>query len=240
MLTEGATRADWSKGEPAWRVYERVVACFEVETAGMDASVTPNASLVGSISAVPRQIDVLVDARWERGTERRIVFDAKWRGRKLTVQDVDAFVGLMLDVRATRGVLVCTNGWTEAAENRAAEVIELRLMTVEEADEADHSALEPCPHCRLLPRKRKGVVFWDGQFPLPLGGWAIVFTGKCDECRSFAFWCWECGERTVVPDGIHHECGCERLWYVENDENEAVFWVRTDDGDVPLDRRPLG
>ena len=59
MLTERETRADRSKGEPAWRVYERVAACYEVETAGMDASVTPNASLVGSISAVPRQIDVL-------------------------------------------------------------------------------------------------------------------------------------------------------------------------------------
>ena len=236
---EGENRPERSENVPEWRLYERVVACFEVETAGMDVSVTPNASLVGSTSAVPRQIDVLVDARWEGGEERRIVFDAKRRKRRLTVQDVDAFVGLMSDVRAARGVLVCTNGWTEAAESRAAEVIALRLMTVEEADEADHSAMEPCLHCSGLPRKRKGVVFWDGQFPLPLGGWAIVFTGKCDECRSFAFWCWECGERSVVPDGIHHECGCERIWYVENDEDEVVFWVRTEEGDVPLDRRPL-
>ena len=103
--------ADGKRGEdvPAWRVYERVLACFEVETAGMDVSVTPNASLVGSVSGTPRQIDVLVDARWETGTQRRIVFDAKRRGRKLTVQDVDAFVGFMSDVRAGRGVLVCTN-----------------------------------------------------------------------------------------------------------------------------------
>ena len=236
---EGESRAERSENVAAWRLYERVVACFEVETAGMDVSVTPNASLVGSTSAVPRQIDVLVDARWEEGEERRIVFDAKRRKRRLTVQDVDTFVGLMLDVRAARGVLVCTNGWTEAAESRAAEEIALRLMSVEEADEADHSAMEPCPHCSGLPRKRKGVVFWDGQFPLPLEGWAIIFSGKCDECRSFAFWCWECGEKAVVPDETHHKCGCERIWYVENDENEVVFWVRTEDGDVSLDRRPL-
>ena len=151
--------------KPAWRVYERVVACFEVEAADMDASVTPNASLVGAISAAPRQIDVLVDARWERGTERRIIFDAKWHGRKLTVQDVDAFVGLMLDVRAARGVVVCTNGWTEAAKNRADEVIKLRLMTVAEADEADHSAMEPCPHCRFLPREEEGCGFLGRTVP---------------------------------------------------------------------------
>jgi membrane-bound ClpP family serine protease len=37
---------------PAWRMYERLVASFEAEQAGMDASVTPNASLIGSISGV--------------------------------------------------------------------------------------------------------------------------------------------------------------------------------------------
>ena len=233
--------AGGKRGEdvPAWRVYERVLACFEVETAGMDVSVTPNASLVGSVSGAPRQIDVLVDARWETGTQRRIVFDAKRRGRKLTVQDVDAFVGFMSDVRAGRGVLVCTNGWTAAAKRRAAETIKLRLMTVEEADEADHAAMEPCPHCRVLPRKGKGVVFWDGQFAIPDGGWAVVLTGKCDECRSFAFWCWACGEKKVVPDGAAHECGCKWTWSVESEDDETVLWVETHDGDVPLDRRPV-
>jgi hypothetical protein len=39
---------------PLWKIYERVVASFEVETAAMDASITPNASLIGSISGVQR------------------------------------------------------------------------------------------------------------------------------------------------------------------------------------------
>ena len=228
-----------SEHVPNWRIYERVVACCEAEGAGMDFSVTPNAALVGSISGEPRQIDVLVDVRWETGTERRIVFDAKRRGRKLNIQDVDAFVGLIDDVRAARGVLVCTTGWSDAAKRRADRTIELRLMTEEEADEFDHSAMEECPHCPKENRKTKGVVFWDGQFPLPHEGWAIVFTGKCDVCRSFAFWCWDCGEKTVVPDGVVHECGCERSWFVAQGENGAVFVVRTEMGEVLLDKRPL-
>ena len=226
------------EGAPAWRVYERIAACFEVAAAGIDASVTPNALVLGSISGVRRQIDVLVDARWDTGTERRIIFDAKRRKRKLTVQDVDAFVGLMADVRTARGVLVCTSGWTEAAKRRADKTIELRLMTEQESKEADHAAMESCPRCRSQSRKTKGVVFWDGQFPLPLEGWAIVFTGKCDACRSFAFWCWDCGVKEVVPDGIQCECGCERLWFVGEGEDGAVFVARTDAGDVLLDRRP--
>lgn len=224
---------------PDWRVYERVAACFEVENASMDVSVTPNALLLGSVSRTRRQIDILVDARFESGTERRIIFDAKRRGRKLTLQDVDGFVGLMADVRAARGVLVCTSGWTGAAKRRADQVIELRLITEEEAEEIDHAAIDPCPNCQASDRKTKGVVFWDGQFPLPLGGWAIVLTGKCDECRCFAFWCWDCGEQLLVSDDVEHQCGCGRVWFVEKDGDEVVFIVKTEMGQVPLDRRPL-
>ncbi len=229
---------DSAGGAPCWRIYERVVACFEAQAGRMNASVTPNASIIGSISGVRRQIDVLVDVRWETNANRRVVFDAKLRKRKLTVQDVDAFVGLMTDVQAARGVLVCANGWTKAAKGRADRTIELRLMTEQESEEVDHAAMEPCPHCRPKSSKIKGVVFWDGQFPLPLGGWAIVFTGKCDVCRSFAFWCWDCGIKDVVPDGTRYECGCERLWFVTPNKDGAAFLVRTEEGDIGLDRRP--
>lgn len=205
----------------------------------MDVSVTPNASLLGSISGVRRQIDILVDARWEEGTHRRIIYDAKRQSRRIDVKDVEAFEGMMRDVLASRGVLICSNGWTKAAEKRAAESINIRLMAVEEAEELDHAAIDPCPHCRTLRRKTKGMVFWDGQFPLPLTGWAIVFTGKCDVCRSFAFWCWDCGEKLVVPDDEIYECGCGRTWFIEKYEDEIVFVVRTEEGEVPLDRRPL-
>ena len=81
------------------------------------------------------------------------------------------FEGLMRDVRASRGVIVCSNGWTKAARTRADEHIDIKLMSVEEAEEIDYSAIDPCPYCQILKWKTKGVVFWEGQFPLPLGGW---------------------------------------------------------------------
>ena len=153
-LTCNLTRGANHLGKvPDWRIYERIAACFEIEAAGMDTSVTPNAQLVGSISGVSRQIDILVDARWTEGQETRIIYDAKRRKRKLTVQDVDTFVGLMEDVRARRGVLICTNGWTAAAKKRADETIDLRLLTEEDAEEANHAAMDPCPHCRNSHRK---------------------------------------------------------------------------------------
>ena len=224
---------------PAWLTYQRVAACFEINGASMDATVIPNASLKGKISGVQRQIDILVDARWESGVQRRIIYDAKRRKRKIGVKEVESLEGMMRDVRAARGVIVCSSGWTKAAEVRAAKTIDIVLMTTEEAEEFDHAAVDPCPQCTAKERKTTGVVFWDGQFPLPLGAWAIVFTGKCDVCRSFAFWCWNCGEKTVVPDDIAHQCHCGWAWYVERYDDEVVFWLKVEDGDVPLDRRPL-
>ncbi|GGN51240.1 hypothetical protein GCM10011349_23630 [Novosphingobium indicum] len=224
---------------PAWRVYERVAACFEVDAAGMDVTVIPNASLSGAISGVKRQIDVLVDARWEEGLSRRIIYDAKLRKRKLDVTDVEAFEGLMRDVGAARGVLVCTAGWSPAAEARAERLIDIRLLPIEEMDDFDHAAMEPCPNCDQRKKGPRGMVFWDGQFPLPLSGWAIIFTGKCDVCRCFAFWCWDCGEKKVVPDDVVHECGCERSWFVEATDEERMFIVRVEDGEIPIDRYPM-
>jgi hypothetical protein len=225
---------------PAWKLYERLVAAFEIEAASMGVSVTPNASLMGSISGVRRQIDVLLDARWDSDVQRRIIFDAKRRSRKVDVKEVEAFEGLMRDVNAARGVLVCTKGYTKAAGRRAEQRIDIRLMTEDEALEIDHAAIDPCPHCADQKRRPQGLVFWDGQFPLPLGPiWAIVFTGKCDVCQSFAFWCWDCGEKVVIPLGERHECGCERRWFTQTSDDEMLFLVGVEDGEVSLDRRPL-
>jgi hypothetical protein len=182
---------------------------------------------------------VLVDARWDDDVKRRIIFDAKRRNRKVDVKDVEAFEGLMRDVRAARGVPVCTKGHTRAAGRRAEQRIDIRLMTEDEALEIDHAAIDPCPHCTAQKRRPQGLVFWDGQFPLPLGPpWAIIFTGKCDVCKCFAFWCWDCGEKVAIPIGEQYVCGCERRWFTETSDDEVLFLVAVDDGEVPLDRRP--
>jgi len=224
---------------PQWRIYERVATAFEVESVGMDATVIPNASLVGSISGAKRQIDILVDAKWEEGLSRRIIYDTKLRKRKIDIKDIESFEGMMRDVGATRGVLVCAAGWSPAAQARAERSIEIRLLPADELDDFDHAAMDECPCCASLGKKHRGMVFWDGQFPLPLEGWAIIFTGKCDTCRCFAFWCWDCGEKKVLPDDVVHECGCERSWFVEADDRERVLIIRVEDGEIPIDRYPL-
>ena len=65
-----------------------------------------------------RQIDLLVE---ERASDFafRIVVDAKYRGRKIDVGDVEAFIGLTRDVEAHTGMMVALEGYTPAAINRA-------------------------------------------------------------------------------------------------------------------------
>ncbi len=82
------------------------------------AQITHDAKLVGKFSKVERQIDLLIE---EQASDFavRIVVDAKYRGRKIDVSDVEAFIGLTRDVEAHTGMMVALEGYTPAAVNRA-------------------------------------------------------------------------------------------------------------------------
>jgi Restriction endonuclease len=71
---------------------------------------TERAQMVGQKSGVKRQIDVLIDARHDTDNSRRIIVDAKLRKRKIDVNDVETFRGLMADVNATHDYLVTSSG----------------------------------------------------------------------------------------------------------------------------------
>lgn len=240
-----------SKTELNWRTYERVVAAAEVETGSIDLSITPNARLLGHISGQRRQVDVLLDARWGDDLSSRMLVDAKFRTRPIDIKEVESFEGMLRDCRASRGVIVCTNGYTDGALRRAQEAITIKLLPVEEMDEFIWAAFDPCTgQCEQAPTAKRGLVLWDGQHPLPLGpGWAIVFTGKCDVCHDYNVWCWDCGEKFALSSEDEHECYCETIWIsviedgiegAEQDHPIAVhLLVLKSEEVVALDRRAL-
>jgi hypothetical protein len=83
-----------------------------------DAEITHNAHLMGRNSKTMRQIDVLV--RQKIGQyEMLIVLDAKDYSRPVDVKGVEEFHGLLEDVGAHKGALVCPRGFSEAAKERA-------------------------------------------------------------------------------------------------------------------------
>jgi tetratricopeptide (TPR) repeat protein len=100
-----------------WQRYEKEIEA-QFREAYPSARVTPNAKLIGKFSKVERQIDLLIE---EQASDFafRIIVDAKHRGRKIDVGDVEAFLGLTQDVEAHTGMMIALEGYTPAAVNRA-------------------------------------------------------------------------------------------------------------------------
>lgn len=100
-----------------WQGYEREIE-EQFRANYPSADIRHNAKLVGKFSKVERQIDLLIE---ERASDFafRIVVDAKYRGRKIDVGDVEAFIGLTRGVKAHTGMMVALEGYTPPAVNRA-------------------------------------------------------------------------------------------------------------------------
>jgi len=179
---------------PDWEHYERMVARLVADQSATDLCVTPNARIIGNITKISRQIDVLIDARHDTDNSRRVVVDAKKRRRKIDVTDVEAFLGLMQDVKATHGYLVSPSGYTTAAEKRAQMAVSIRIVPIDRLENFDPSTWPECKN----PRCGHGRVFWDGYPELSLKLRSvgtpgeqksktlsfIHYVGKCDRCGA--------------------------------------------------------
>lgn len=85
------------------------------------AEVLHDVRLVGRKSKSNRQIDVLVKEQIGQ-YPIHIVIDCKDHARPVDVKGVEEFYGLLSDVGAQKGVLVCPKGFTSTAKTRAEEL----------------------------------------------------------------------------------------------------------------------
>lgn len=221
---------------PNWEIYERMIARLFADQIDTDLCVTPNARIVGSISNRSRQIDILIEARHDTDNTRRIIIDAKNRKRKITVNDVEAFQGLMTDVGATHGYLVAPSGFTDSSVKRAQELVSIRIIPPDFVENFDPSTWPKCKNDRCA----HGRVFWDG-YPevsmklLPIDGQSrspaidkafVHYVGKCDRCGRFHVLCITCNDILPIPENddsdFGHQCSCKLPWFwiasVEQDE----------------------
>ena len=110
MLEHASTR-------PEWQQLELLIASIQRQLAP-DAKVTHNAKLDGKHSETQRQVDVLVE-QTIGPYSIRIVLDCKDYATPVDVKGVEEFHGLMVDVGAHKGALVCPKGFTKSAKKRA-------------------------------------------------------------------------------------------------------------------------
>lgn len=106
-----------TENNPDWKQLETLVAMIQKQLSP-NATVQHNAMLDGIDSETKRQIDVLVEQNIGQYT-MRIVIDCKDYAKPIDVKGVEEFHGLVQDVRAHKGALVCPSGFTKAALKRA-------------------------------------------------------------------------------------------------------------------------
>lgn len=102
---------------PDWKELEYLVVMIQKQLSP-NANVQHNVMLDGVDSETKRQIDVLVEQNIGQYT-MRIVIDCKDYSKPVDVKGVEEFHGLVHDVRAHKGGLVCPAGFTKSALKRA-------------------------------------------------------------------------------------------------------------------------
>lgn len=105
-----------SQPKPKWKQFEQFVAGIQRQLAP-NAQVTRDAKIVGA-SGIKRQIDVAVRATVGQ-FQLLVVLDCKNWASPVDIKDVEGFAGLVEDVQANKGALVCNAGFTKAAKAKA-------------------------------------------------------------------------------------------------------------------------
>jgi hypothetical protein len=101
-----------------WERFESLVYEIQKDFAGTDAAVTHKDRIIGADSQVEREIDISIRQQIAQ-FPILVVIDCKDYAGPVDVKGVEEFAGLHKDVRANKGVMVSSNGFTPAAINVA-------------------------------------------------------------------------------------------------------------------------
>jgi len=121
--------------EPKWKAFERAVCELQRSFSPEEATVTLNDHIPGRDSHTERQVDISIRTR-VANYDILIAIDCKDHANPIDVNDVDAFGGLLRDIRANKGVLVSSSGFTKAALETARThgIDPLRYVNTESVD----------------------------------------------------------------------------------------------------------
>lgn len=129
-VTKAAGRSTNTKD---WRDLEQLVANIQRSLAPA-AKVEHNVKVRGRSSEVDRQIDVLVTQNIGQYTIT-IAIDCKDYKKPIDVKGVEEFSGMVADIGANKGVLVCPAGFTDTAKTVAKK---LQIELYRPVDTGDH------------------------------------------------------------------------------------------------------
>ena len=100
--------------EPKWKRFEKIIHQLHSQLAPPDATVKLDDKVVGHESKVERQLDVTIRASIAQ-YKIFIVIECKDEGRPIDVGTMGEFGSLLRDVKANKGVMISSSGYTPAA-----------------------------------------------------------------------------------------------------------------------------
>jgi hypothetical protein len=123
-----------AKPEPKWKRFEKLAYSIQ-QGLTPNGAITLNDSIAGVDSGTARQIDISI--REQIGPYGiLVVIDCKDHKEPVDVKEIEAFALMVRDVRANKGAMISSNGFTKAALNVARNhgIDALRLVDTESAD----------------------------------------------------------------------------------------------------------
>ncbi len=90
----------------------------------------------GLMFKTKRQIDILIEGK-VAGFDLSVIVDCKYFNKKVDVKEVESFLSFLQDLKASKGILITNNGYSEAAYNRAtydSKDIELRIINFDDLE----------------------------------------------------------------------------------------------------------
>jgi|SRR5579864_4009717 len=106
--------SDKQNGEPKWKRFEKLIHQIHTELGPQGAIVKQDDRIIGAESKVERQLDVTIRASVAQ-YDVLIVVECKDENRPIDVGTMGEFASLLRDVKANKGVMVSTSGYTAAA-----------------------------------------------------------------------------------------------------------------------------
>jgi hypothetical protein len=201
-----------------WREYEEYIfGTFRKKFPGTDLQ--RDGRLPGQFSGVDRQIDIVIRGQLT-GEHLLAIVDCKCFNTKVDVKDVEGFLGLAEDVRANLGIMITTQGYTEAAKRRA-NVRDIRLHVVDMAELEDYDfGWVSCDLCEPGEDHSPSMIYWNGGYPEGAERPAVTM-GHCNWCNGISVKCHAGGTVTGVYEHDYNkviECeGCGLRFRVKSE-----------------------
>jgi len=154
--------------DPKWKRLERQIHQIHTQLAPEGATVTLDDRIVGFESRVERQLDVTIRIAIAQ-YKILIVIECKDENRPIDVGKMGEFASLVRDVRANKGVMVSSSGYSAAAiEMARAKGIDTR--TYIDTENVDWKSEVTIPVLLKRARLKEWAVQFSAVHGFPLGG----------------------------------------------------------------------